>query len=194
MLSSAVPDDWCAPLGSEMVPNKDNECPSVRLRNLYIPLWHVPIVKQEVSSGKYIVVCMLYVARWGVRGSVLHLQHCAVQILCAQPMTYYRASEVQMSVVKFIALTSVNCTLLATMRLSLSIGIYSNTANKYHGVGSSISIFSSLRSILSQMKDLLRQCTQHGQTKTLRRGQAWPSSQRLRVTSSFFTGAEDLKL
>lgn len=46
--SFAVPDDWCAPLGSEIVPNKDNECPSVRLRKLYIPLWHVPVVKQEV--------------------------------------------------------------------------------------------------------------------------------------------------
>lgn len=51
--------------------------------------------------------------------AVFNLRHCAVEsiILCAQ------ASEVQMSVVKFIALTSVNCSLLATMRLSLSIGI-----------------------------------------------------------------------
>lgn len=48
-----VPDDWCAPLGSEVVPKKDsNECPSVRLRKLYIPLWHVPVVKQEVCNGK----------------------------------------------------------------------------------------------------------------------------------------------
>lgn len=45
-----VPDDWCAPLGSEVVSKKDsNECPSVRLRKLYIPLWHVPVVKQEVD-------------------------------------------------------------------------------------------------------------------------------------------------
>lgn len=48
-----VPDDWCAPLGSEVVAKKDsNECPSVRLRKLYIPLWHVPVVKQEVCNGK----------------------------------------------------------------------------------------------------------------------------------------------
>lgn len=59
--SSAVPDDWCAPLGSEIVPNKDNECPSVRLRKLYIPLWHVPVVKQEVCAGK---ACMLYMAKF----------------------------------------------------------------------------------------------------------------------------------
>lgn len=44
-----VPDDWCAPLGCETVRKKeDDECPSVRLRQLYIPLWHVPVVKQEV--------------------------------------------------------------------------------------------------------------------------------------------------
>lgn len=70
VLSSAVPDDWCAPLGSEMVPNKDNECPSVRLRKLYIPLWHVPIVKQEVSVLLY--VCCMWLA--GVGG----VQYCSV--------------------------------------------------------------------------------------------------------------------
>ncbi|XP_029021211.1 uncharacterized protein LOC114864511 isoform X3 [Betta splendens] len=45
-----VPDDWCAPLGCETVTKKnEDECPSVRLRPLSIPLWHVPI-KQEVCG------------------------------------------------------------------------------------------------------------------------------------------------
>ncbi|CAK6971938.1 zinc finger protein 595-like isoform X1 [Scomber scombrus] len=45
-----VPDDWCAPLGSEnLTKQHDNVCPSVRLRRLSIPLWHVPIIKKEVN-------------------------------------------------------------------------------------------------------------------------------------------------
>ncbi|KAM7000000.1 uncharacterized protein LKV04_004971 [Tautogolabrus adspersus] len=45
-----VPDDWCAPLGCETVTKpEEGGCPSVRLRQLSIPLWHVPI-KQEVAS------------------------------------------------------------------------------------------------------------------------------------------------
>lgn len=48
VLDCAVPDDWCAPLGSETATRQDDDvCPSVRLRQLYIPLWHIP-VKQEV--------------------------------------------------------------------------------------------------------------------------------------------------
>ncbi|XP_023148618.2 zinc finger protein 567-like [Amphiprion ocellaris] len=42
-----VPDDWCAPLGSETKPRVDI-CPSVRLRRLSIPVSHIPIRKQEV--------------------------------------------------------------------------------------------------------------------------------------------------
>ena len=49
MLSLAVPDDWCAPLGSEVVTKQEEGiCPSVRLRPLHIPLWPVPLTKQEV--------------------------------------------------------------------------------------------------------------------------------------------------
>nr|XP_020501505.1 zinc finger protein 260-like [Labrus bergylta] len=45
-----VPDDWCAPLGCETVTKQEEGgCPSVRLRQLSIPLWHVPI-KQEMAS------------------------------------------------------------------------------------------------------------------------------------------------
>ncbi|XP_045886657.1 zinc finger protein 260-like isoform X1 [Micropterus dolomieu] len=46
-----VPDDWCAPLGSETV-NKQEEgvCPSIRLRPLSIALWHIPNIKQEVVN------------------------------------------------------------------------------------------------------------------------------------------------
>lgn len=48
-----VPDDWCAPLGCETVTKQeDSVCPSVRLRQLYIPLWHVPIIKQEVCNRR----------------------------------------------------------------------------------------------------------------------------------------------
>lgn len=44
-----VPDDWCAPLGCEMVTRPDEGvCPSVRLRPLSIPLWHIPVPKNEV--------------------------------------------------------------------------------------------------------------------------------------------------
>ncbi|XP_067374764.1 uncharacterized protein [Channa argus] len=46
-----VPDDWCAPLGCETVTKKDEAmCPSVRLRPLSIPLWNIPIIKQEVTN------------------------------------------------------------------------------------------------------------------------------------------------
>uniref|UniRef100_UPI0037E84FDB zinc finger protein 260-like n=1 Tax=Semicossyphus pulcher TaxID=241346 RepID=UPI0037E84FDB len=46
-----VPDDWCAPVGCEtMTKPDDSVCPSVRLRQFSIPLWHVPIIKQEVAS------------------------------------------------------------------------------------------------------------------------------------------------
>ncbi|XP_042349196.1 zinc finger protein 540-like isoform X2 [Plectropomus leopardus] len=45
-----VPDDWCAPLGCETVTKPQNSaCPSVRLRQLSIPLWPIP-VKQEVVN------------------------------------------------------------------------------------------------------------------------------------------------
>ncbi|XP_041845783.1 zinc finger protein 445-like isoform X2 [Melanotaenia boesemani] len=44
-----VPDDWCAPLGCEVVTKEeDDACPSVRLRQFSIPLWNIPIRKQEV--------------------------------------------------------------------------------------------------------------------------------------------------
>ncbi|XP_022615532.1 zinc finger protein interacting with ribonucleoprotein K-like [Seriola dumerili] len=46
-----VPDDWCAPLGCEtMIKQDDGVCPSVRLRPLLIPLWRIPIIKQEVAD------------------------------------------------------------------------------------------------------------------------------------------------
>lgn len=48
-----VPDDWCAPLGSETwIKRGDDFCPSVRLRRLSIPLSHIPIPirKHEVAD------------------------------------------------------------------------------------------------------------------------------------------------
>ncbi|KAF6726644.1 hypothetical protein FQA47_001961 [Oryzias melastigma] len=43
-----VPDDWCAPLGTEVLAKQDEAfCPSVRLREFSIPLCHVPMVKKE---------------------------------------------------------------------------------------------------------------------------------------------------
>ncbi|XP_044060151.1 zinc finger protein 605-like [Siniperca chuatsi] len=46
-----VPDDWCAPLGCKTVTKQDDiVCPSVKLRPLSIPLWHIPIIKQEVVN------------------------------------------------------------------------------------------------------------------------------------------------
>lgn len=49
VLLLAVPDDWCAPLGCEVVTkHEEGICPSVRLRQLYIPLWPVHLTKQEV--------------------------------------------------------------------------------------------------------------------------------------------------
>ncbi|XP_070693020.1 oocyte zinc finger protein XlCOF28-like isoform X2 [Pempheris klunzingeri] len=43
-----VPDDWCAPLGSETMTKQGNDgCPSIRLRSLYIPLYPIPLIKQE---------------------------------------------------------------------------------------------------------------------------------------------------
>ncbi|XP_071362886.1 zinc finger protein 345-like [Trachinotus anak] len=46
-----VPDDWCAPLGCETTTNQDDPvCPSIRLRPLLIPLWRIPIIKQEVAN------------------------------------------------------------------------------------------------------------------------------------------------
>lgn len=45
-----VPDDWCAPLGCETVTRQDDGvCPSVRLRQLYIPLWHIPVKQEAVN-------------------------------------------------------------------------------------------------------------------------------------------------
>ncbi|XP_026185601.1 zinc finger protein 189-like isoform X2 [Mastacembelus armatus] len=45
-----VPDDWCAPLGCEtLIKQDDDVCPSVRLRPLSIPLWHIPDVKEVVD-------------------------------------------------------------------------------------------------------------------------------------------------
>ncbi|GAA6225375.1 zinc finger protein 761-like [Lates japonicus] len=71
-----VPDDWCAPLGCEPVTKQeDGVCPSVRLRRLSIPLWPLPIIKQEVA------VCDIDshqqtkgVRRWR-RGSALNERH-----------------------------------------------------------------------------------------------------------------------
>ncbi|XP_074504932.1 uncharacterized protein LOC141775455 [Sebastes fasciatus] len=46
-----VPDDWCAPLGCEtMIKKKDVFCSSIKLRPLSIPLWPLPIIKQEVVN------------------------------------------------------------------------------------------------------------------------------------------------
>lgn len=43
-----VPDDWCAPLGCENLTRKEEGvCPSIRLRQLSIPLWPIPVIKQE---------------------------------------------------------------------------------------------------------------------------------------------------
>lgn len=56
----AVPDDWCAPLGTEHVPKQEEAfCPSVRLREFSIPLFHVPIVKKEVCiKEKNMLKCL----------------------------------------------------------------------------------------------------------------------------------------
>lgn len=49
MLLLTVPDDWCAPLGYEVVTKQEEGIgPSVRLCQLYIPLWHVHLTKQEL--------------------------------------------------------------------------------------------------------------------------------------------------
>lgn len=46
-----VPADWCAPLGCETVTKLEEVvCPSVRLRQLYIPLQPVHLTKQEVCA------------------------------------------------------------------------------------------------------------------------------------------------
>ncbi|XP_028272028.1 zinc finger protein 62 homolog isoform X2 [Parambassis ranga] len=46
-----VPDEWCAPLGCEFVTKKEDDvCPSVRLRPFSIPLWPIPVLKQEAES------------------------------------------------------------------------------------------------------------------------------------------------
>lgn len=43
-----IPEDWCAPVGEETLTNpNDGVCPSVRLRQLSIPLYPIPIAKQE---------------------------------------------------------------------------------------------------------------------------------------------------
>ncbi|XP_076015572.1 uncharacterized protein LOC143007945 [Genypterus blacodes] len=43
-MESEEPDDWCAPLGSESLAKEEHAvCPSVPLRPLTIPLWHIPI-------------------------------------------------------------------------------------------------------------------------------------------------------
>ncbi|KAM4554846.1 uncharacterized protein PAE49_014093 isoform 1-T3 [Odontesthes bonariensis] len=47
-----VPEDWCAPLGCELVTNEDEDvCPSIRLRAFSIPLWHTPIRNHEVHDS-----------------------------------------------------------------------------------------------------------------------------------------------
>ncbi|XP_041652741.1 zinc finger protein 878-like [Cheilinus undulatus] len=46
-----VPGDWCAPLGCETLAKPDEgECPSVRLRQLSIPLWHIPIKQEDAHQ------------------------------------------------------------------------------------------------------------------------------------------------
>ncbi|XP_019962563.1 zinc finger protein 660-like [Paralichthys olivaceus] len=45
-----VPDDWCAPLGDETTTKRDDVCPSVRLRQVLIPLCRIPVIKQEVVN------------------------------------------------------------------------------------------------------------------------------------------------
>lgn len=67
MCFCAVPDDWCAPLGCETGTKKDEvACPSVRLRTLSIPLWNIPIIKQEVCSPR---PCLNYFA-WLLIGNI----------------------------------------------------------------------------------------------------------------------------
>ncbi|XP_068182089.1 uncharacterized protein [Antennarius striatus] len=42
-----VPDDWCAPVGCKMaIKEEETVCPSVPLRQLYIPLSPLPLVKE----------------------------------------------------------------------------------------------------------------------------------------------------
>lgn len=56
----SVPDDWCAPLGCEVVTKQDEGvCPSVRLRSLYIPLLQIP-VKQEVCNRRMDELALRY--------------------------------------------------------------------------------------------------------------------------------------
>lgn len=48
-----VPADWCAPLGCETVIKQEEVvCPSVRLRQLYIPLKPVHLTQREVCAFK----------------------------------------------------------------------------------------------------------------------------------------------
>lgn len=47
-----LPDDWCAPLGFDNATKQEEiVCPSVRLRPLSIPLWPIPIIKEEVVNN-----------------------------------------------------------------------------------------------------------------------------------------------
>ncbi|XP_072251789.1 uncharacterized protein [Leuresthes tenuis] len=47
-----VPDDWCAPLGCELVTKDDEDgCPSVRLRAFTIPLCQIPVQTHEVHDN-----------------------------------------------------------------------------------------------------------------------------------------------
>lgn len=49
VLLLTVPDDWCAPLGCEVLTKQEEGIgPSVRLHQLYIPLWPVHLTKQEL--------------------------------------------------------------------------------------------------------------------------------------------------
>ncbi|KAK2849103.1 hypothetical protein Q5P01_008937 [Channa striata] len=68
-----VPDDWCAPLGCETVTKKDEVmCPSVRLRPLSIPLWPIPIIKQEVANHRIDSHQQIKGVRRSMRGSSLN--------------------------------------------------------------------------------------------------------------------------
>ncbi|XP_054453780.1 oocyte zinc finger protein XlCOF22-like [Anoplopoma fimbria] len=71
-----VPDDWCAPLGCEtQTKQEEGFCPSVRLRPLSIPLWPIPIIKQEVVNHDIVSYQQTKSLRRSRRGSSSNERH-----------------------------------------------------------------------------------------------------------------------
>ncbi|XP_062250350.1 zinc finger protein Xfin-like [Platichthys flesus] len=70
-----VPDDWCAPLGDEATNKREDECPSVRLRKLLIPLHRIPVIKQEVMIPTIDSQHQPRGARRSLRSSTINKKH-----------------------------------------------------------------------------------------------------------------------